>query len=116
MPEYSRRLGSAVKKARLELGMTQEQVNKKSNTDISTIINIEMGRGNPKFTTLSAIIGTLKMDAREIFDAKAPNIDFAARRIHLLVDECSRDESAVLLPVIEAILTALRSTRATEIK
>ena len=68
MQEYSQRLADAIKKARLELGLTQEQVAEKSGTDVRTIINMEQGRGNPKLETLFPLIQTLKMDAREIFE------------------------------------------------
>ena len=34
----------------------------------------------------------------------------------LLVYECSEEETATLLPVMEAVLTALRSAQAVEIK
>ena len=48
MQEYSQRLADAIKKARLELGLTQEQVAEKSGTDVRTIINMEQGRGEPQ--------------------------------------------------------------------
>ena len=115
MPEYSQRLADAIKKARLELGLTQEQVAEKSGTDVRTIINMEQGRGNPKLETLFPLIRALKMDSREIFDA-VPNLDAPSiRHLHLLVDDCSEDEAATLLSVMESVLTALRSPRATKI-
>ena len=38
MQEYSQQLASAIKRARLDLGLTQEQVAEKSGTDVRTII------------------------------------------------------------------------------
>ena len=40
----------------------------------------------------------------------------SAPNIQLLVYECSEEEAATLLPVMEAVLTALRSAQAVEIK
>lgn len=115
MQECSQRLADAIKKARLELGLTQEQVAEKSGTDVRTIINMEQGRGNPKLETLFPLIRALKMDSREIFDAVS-NLDAPSiRHLHLLVDDCSEDEAATLLSVMESVLTALRSPRATKI-
>ena len=68
MPEYSQRLAEAIKNTRLDLGLTQEEVAERSGTDVRTIINMEMGRGNPKLKTLYAVIRALKMDARLLFD------------------------------------------------
>ena len=64
----SQRLADAVKKTRLELGLTQEEVADKCDTDVRTIINMEMGRGNPKLKTLFRVVRALKIDARELFD------------------------------------------------
>ncbi len=116
MQECSQRLADTVKKARMELGLTQEQTAEKSRTDVRTIINMEQGRGNPKFETLFALIHALKMDAREIFDETAKLDTPSIRHLRLLVDECSEEEAATLLPVMEAVLTALRSAQAVEIK
>ena len=116
MQEYSQRLADAIKKARLELGLTQEQVAEKSGTDVRTIINMEQGRGNPKLETLFPLIQTLKMDAREIFDV-APKLDAPSiRHLRLLIDDCSEEEAATLLSVMEFVLTALRSTQPTKIE
>lgn len=116
MPEYSQRLADAIKNTRLELGMTQEEVAEKSCTDVRTIINMEMGRGNPKLKTLYTVIRALKMDAREIFDDD-PQIDSPTiRHLRTIFDECSEEEATTLLPVIETVLNALRSNKVTKIE
>lgn len=116
MQEYSQQLADAIKKARLELGLTQEQVAEKIGTDVRTIINMEQSRGNPKLETLFPLIRALKMDAREIFDVAAKLDAPSIRHLRLLVDECSEEEATTLLPVIEAVLTALRSGHAKKIE
>lgn len=52
MQDYARLLGDAVKVARNDLKLTQEQVANQTNTDPRTIMNIENYRGNPKMGTL----------------------------------------------------------------
>ena len=52
MQDYARPLGDAVKVARNDLRLTQEQVASQINTDPRTIMNIENYRGNPKMGTL----------------------------------------------------------------
>ena len=115
MPEYSQRLAEAIKNTRLELGLTQEEVAERSGTDVRTIINMEMGRGNPKLQTLYAVIRALKMDARLIFDDPG-NESSMVRQVKSLINECSENEVATLLPVIEAVLTALRSHKGVQIE
>ena len=67
MLDHSQRLADAVKNARLELGLTQEEVADKCDTDVRTIINMEMGRGNPKLKILFKVVRALKIDARELW-------------------------------------------------
>lgn len=115
MSEYSQRLAESIKNTRLELGLTQEELAERSGTDVRTIINMEMGRGNPKLQTLYAVIRALKMDARLIFDDDPKSESSITRQVKFLLDGCSEDETVTLLPVIEAVLTALRSNRGKEI-
>ena len=112
MLKYSQRLADAVKKARSELGLIQEEVADKCDTDVRTIINMEMGRGNPKLKTLFRVVRALKIDARELFD-DSPQSDSPSIRV---INECSEDEAAALLPVIETVLTALRTNKGIKIE
>lgn len=68
MPEYSRPLGDAVKRARGKLNLTQNEVADLLNIDARTILNIENYRGNPKMEILYPLVRTLKLDTREIFN------------------------------------------------
>ena len=61
---YSHPLGDAVKVARSELVLTQEQVAVKIDADVRTVMNIENYKGNPKMETLFPLIRLLKIDAR----------------------------------------------------
>ena len=56
------------------------------------------------------------MDSREIFDVD-PKLDAPSiRHLRLLIDDCNEEEAAILLPVMESVLAALRSPRATKIE
>lgn len=81
-----------------------------------TIINIEKGRGNPKLKTLYTIIRALKLNARIIFDDDSQSESPATRHLHMIFNECSEGEAVTLLPVVEAVLNALRSTRSKTIE
>ena len=116
MLKYSQRLAEAVKKARLELGLTQEEVADKCDTDVRTIINMEMGRGNPKLKTLFKVVRALKIDARELFDDGPQSDSPSVRRVCPLINECSEEEAATLIPVIEAVLNALRTNKGIKIE
>lgn len=112
MAEYAQALGDTVKRARLELGLTQEMVAEKSNVDVRTVINIEKNRGNPKLEKLFPIIRTLQIDPREIFYPEGQRESTAIRRLRILAESCTEEEAAAMIPVIESVLSVARSKEA----
>ena len=78
MPEYSRPLGDAVKRARGRLDLTQNEVANAADIDVRTILNIENYKGNPKMEVLFPLVRALKIDAREIFNCRENRRRFAS--------------------------------------
>ena len=115
MQDYSHPLGDAVKVARSELGLTQEQVAGKIDADVRTVMNIENYKGNPKMETLFPLIRLLKIDAREIFNPEMQRETPAIRQLRFLIEECSEQEAKALIPIIEAVFSVLRSNYASKI-
>lgn len=109
MKEFSRSLGDAVRKARKELGLTQIQVADQVNADVRTIMNIENYKANPKMEILFPLIRTLKIDPREIFNPELKQNISSAQKLCFLINECEEQEVDILIPIIKAVLTALRS-------
>ena len=61
MQDIKQNLANAVREARTELGLSQEKLAEILNLDQRTILNIEAGRGNPKFEKLYPLITYLKI-------------------------------------------------------
>ena len=116
MLDHSQRLADAVKNARVELGLTQEEVADKCDTDVRTISNMKMCRGNPKLKTLFKVVRALKIDARELFDDGLQSDSPSVRCVYLLINECSEKKAATLFPVIEAVSNALRTNKGSKIE
>lgn len=116
MPEYSHPLGDAVKRARGKLGLTQNQVADAADIDVRTVLNIENYKGNPKMEVLFPLVCVLKIDAREIFNPEIRRESPALRQLRLLIEECSEEEAAVIIPVFQSVLNALRNQNATPIE
>ena len=104
MQSYSRPLGDAVKRARAELGFTQNQVAEAADIDVRTVLNIENYKGNPKMEVLFPLVRVLKMDSREIFYPEMRRESPAIRRLRFLIEECSEEEAEALAPAIESSL------------
>lgn len=116
MHEYSRPLGDVIKRARGKLGLTQNEVADKADIDVRTVLNIENYKGNPKMEVLYPLVRALKIDAREIFNPEMQRETPALRQLRLLIEDCSEEEAAAIIPVFKAVLTALRDKNATPIK
>ena len=115
MPEYSKPLGDVVRSARKRMDLTQNEVADSIDVDARTIINIENYKGNPKLEVLYPLIRALKIDAREIFYPEMQRESPALRRLRLLVEDCSEEEAATVIPVLQSVVSALRDKNATPV-
>ena len=112
MPDYSKPLGDVIKSARKRMELTQNEVADSIDVDVRTIINIENFKGNPKLEVLYPLIRSLKIDAREIFYPEMQRESPALRQLRLLVEDCSEDEAATIIPVLQSVISALRDKNA----
>ena len=115
MPDYSKPLGDVIKSARKRMELTQNEVADSIDVDVRTIINIENFKGNPKLEVLYPLIRSLKIDAREIFYPEMQRETPALRQLRLFVEDCSEEEAATVIPVLQAVISALRDKNATPI-
>lgn len=115
MPDYSKPLGDVIKSARKRMDLTQNEVADSIDVDVRTIINIENYKGNPKLEVLYPLIRSLKIDAREIFYPEMQRESPSLRQLRLLVEDCSEEEAATIIPVLQSVIAALRDKNATPI-
>lgn len=99
---------TATREARTELGLSQEKLAEILNIDPRTILNIEAGRGNPKFEKLYPLITYLKIPAGKIFDPdykdETPNL----QKLLDLLKDCTEQEAADLIPMARYLLNLIR--------
>lgn len=114
--EYSARvLGSIVRDARNNMGITQGQAAEMAGLDTRTIMNIENGKRNPKIKSLFPLFRALKIDSHEVFSPELLRESAAFRQLQLLIASCTEAEADALLPVMEAVLAAMRAMNPTRI-
>ena len=116
MLDYAHTLGDAIKRARGKLGLTQSEVADAANIDVRTVLNIENYKGNPKMEVLYPLIRVLKIDAKEIFYPEMQRETPALRQLRLLIEDCTEDEAASIIPIFNSILSVLRERNATQIE
>ena len=64
---------------------------------------------------LFPLIRVLKIDVREIFNPEMQRESPALQQLRLLIEDCSEEEAAAIIPVFQSVLTALRTKNATSI-
>ena len=109
MHVFSRPLSESVKKARIKMNLTQEQVGALADTNTRTISSIENGKSNTRMNILYPLIRALRIDPNEIFYPEMCTSSSVKHQLRVLIDDCSEQEAAVLLSTSEAILDAMRS-------
>ena len=101
-------IGKNLRTKRKEHGFTQEKLAEILNLDQRTILNIEAGRGNPKFEKLYPLITYLKIPADKIFypdsNDQKPNL----QKLLTLINDCTEQEANDLLPMVRYLLELLR--------
>ena len=101
-------LAYAAREARTELGLSQERLAEILNIDSRTILNIEAGRGNPKFEKLYPLITYLKIPAGKIFDPDYKGETPNRQKLLALQKDCTEQEAADLIPMVRYLLDLLR--------
>lgn len=109
MHEFSRHLGDTVKRARGKLNMTQSEVAASANIDVRTVLNIENYKGNPKMEVLYPLVRKLNIDPNELFYPELQRNSPALNQLRLLVEQCNEDEAVTLIPILQSVLSALRT-------
>lgn len=116
MPDYAISLGNAVKHRRKEIDLTQLQTADLIDVDSRTIMNIENYKGNPKLEILYPLIRALNIDPQEVFYPELQQETPHLRQLMQILSDCSDQEAEALIPIIQVLLTTLRSKEYIQIK
>ena len=112
MQDFAKPLGDAVKRARLEMELSQKELARNVHVDVRTIINIENYTGNPTMEILFPLLRYLKIDVREIFFPEMQRSTPALSQLRQFVEDCSESDAAAILPVLQSFLIAVYNQRA----
>ena len=113
--DFVHALGDTVKMARKRLGLTQQKAAETCSVDTRTILNIENYRGNPKMEILFPLVRGLQIDSRAIFYPEKELDNPNASQLQCLLRDCTEQEAAALIPVVQSFLAAVRSNNAVKI-
>lgn len=110
MQVYVKNLAEAVRSARENASISQRTLSEHIKCDERTILNIEAGRGNPHFLTICKILQFLDIPSSEIFEPEADGISIEKRKMIHMIQSCSDEEAATLLPVMAPLIKTIRQS------
>ena len=107
--------GAAIRCARDNRGMTQDDLSEATGCDTRTIIKLEKGEVDSQFSTFCSIIQVLEMDARILFNEKRNNIVPTIAQLQEMLNGCNEDEAQVLMNLCQIALSAMRNSGSYEL-
>lgn len=90
------------------LGFLQEKLAEILGFDSRTILNIENGRGNPKFEKLYPLVRHLNISADRIFYPESVTPQPNLQKLFIMLNDCTEQEVAELLPAVHYLLALMR--------
>lgn len=109
MHDYVKTLGTVIRKAREEQGLSQAALAEKLGIDVRTIINIENFRGNPKFEVLFPLVTTLRIPADRLFYPVSGTSGDYKQQLLWELQNLSDLEARSLLPVISQLIKLIQN-------
>lgn len=113
MHDIKKILGNTVREYRTDMGLSQEKLAEILNLDQRTILNIEAGRGNPKFEVLCPLITYLKIPADRIFYPITKDPTPELQKLLALLTDCTEQEASAILPMVRYMIELLRKQHPT---
>lgn len=108
MQDIKQNLADAIRKSRTELGLSQEKLAEILGFDSRTILNIENGRGNPKFEKLYPLVRHLNISADRIFYPESVTPQPNLQKLFIMLNDCTEQEVAELLLAVHYLLALMR--------
>lgn len=106
---FARPMGNAMLQARDKAGFTQGQVAECTGVDQRTILNIENGNGNPTMEKLYPLVRFYGIDPKVFFYPEQRFESLVRVNLRLMLETCTEQEVGLLIPIVRAVLDALRA-------
>ena len=117
MHEYQKPLADAIKKARGQLNITQEQAADLSGTETSNIAKMESvnRHANPTLDKLYPLVRALYINPNDIFYPELKSNNPRIQLLQQLLADCSDEEADALIPIIRELKQFMRNSRKSDI-
>lgn len=107
--EFSASLAKVTTQGRANVDLTQAKVSKMTMVDKRTLMGMENGEGNPTLEKLYSVIRLYGVDPRPIFYPELASHDPVRENLRFVLETCTEKEAKALIPIVRAVLDALRA-------
>lgn len=105
-----KQIGQRIRSARIERGMSQEDLAFESGIAVSNISDIELGKKDIRLSTLVHIIEALRISADEIIRANVPQVNaMYQKEFAALLSDCSPEEMTNIIELVKNIKKTWRA-------
>lgn len=96
-------LGTCIRKARTDLGLTQEKLSEQTGVSLRHIANIEKGRMNPSYEILRLLIRRLGVSTEILFYPDCSEQDAELLKLVGKYNACSDEDRQILLRTLNCL-------------
>ena len=97
-------LGNAIREARINANMSQEELAEKVNISPTHLKHIESEHRKPSLEVLFAIALTLNLSLDSLLFPPSDSNEEIIKKIHLLLNKCTDRELRIILDIITSLL------------
>ena len=107
---YRKRLGDAVKEARMDKGLSQNTLAERSHVSLRTISYIETYKAKPRFDSLCSLASYLNISIDAVIkDRKNNSGSTTMQQILIELESCSEEEQVIVLQTLRGLLKGLHT-------
>ena len=115
--KFTKALSDELKRARGDLGLTQEDVAEQVGIDPASIIKMENSQrnANPRLSTLYPVIRALNINPQIIFYPELYTDNPHILLLQQIISDCSDEEADTLIPIVRELKSFMRKKDRTKI-
>ena len=100
-------LGSCIRNARNNRGLTQEQLSDESHVSVRHIAKIEKGVMNASFEILHALVPCLGISPDDLFYPESPETEREAKQLTGYYKACPPDDRVLIMKTVQCLANEL---------
>lgn len=109
-PEFAKKVGERLRKARLEKNMSQAELAEKAHMSLPLISDLELGKKGMHLHTFVALADALEVSTDYILRTNAPEVTaIYQNEVSELLSDCSPEEMEAIIKIVKEVKKTIKS-------